>query len=56
MTRTSDQYLTLAERVNISNMYHTHAFISLHYIVTMKGMLFYSRGMGKNTYDEEALN
>src|SRR5690625_1123052 len=31
ITRESDRYLSLEERVSISNVYNTHAFISLHY-------------------------
>lgn len=31
LTRNSDYYISLNERVRLSNLYHTHAFISLHY-------------------------
>ncbi|WP_257350197.1 N-acetylmuramoyl-L-alanine amidase [Pseudalkalibacillus decolorationis] len=31
MTRSGDQFLALEERINISQSYDTHAFISLHY-------------------------
>lgn len=31
ITRESNRYLSLEERVSISNLYNTHAFISLHY-------------------------
>ncbi|GAM14756.1 N-acetylmuramoyl-L-alanine amidase [Mesobacillus selenatarsenatis] len=31
LTRSSDTYLSLTQRVNISNNYKAHAFISLHY-------------------------
>lgn len=31
MTRSDDQFVSLADRVAISNSYNTHAFISLHY-------------------------
>ncbi|WP_164670494.1 N-acetylmuramoyl-L-alanine amidase [Virgibacillus doumboii] len=31
LTRDSDYFLTLEERVELSNVYNTHAFVSLHY-------------------------
>jgi N-acetylmuramoyl-L-alanine amidase len=31
LTRSSDRFLTLAQRVHISRLYHTHAFISIHF-------------------------
>lgn len=31
LTRSTDKYLTLAQRVNISHYYKAHAFLSLHY-------------------------
>ncbi|WP_139377094.1 N-acetylmuramoyl-L-alanine amidase [Halobacillus hunanensis] len=45
MTRSSDRYLSLEERVSISNDYNTHAFISLHYNSSI-----YSSARGISTY------
>src|SRR5699024_4812976 len=47
VTRTSDHYLSLDQRVDLSHSYNTHAFISLHYnafpIETIRGFsTFYS--------------
>lgn len=45
MTRSSDRYLSLEERVAISHDYNTHAFISLHYNSSI-----YSNARGISTY------
>ncbi|MFG6150060.1 N-acetylmuramoyl-L-alanine amidase [Halobacillus sp. B23F22_1] len=52
MTRSGDQYLTLDERVSISNSYDTDAFISLHYnssaYASAKGISSYYYDSGKD--------
>lgn len=52
-TRNSDYYLSLDQRIAISNSYHTHAFISIHYnafpVMSAQGLnTFYSGSEGRN--------
>ncbi|WP_404456173.1 N-acetylmuramoyl-L-alanine amidase [Virgibacillus necropolis] len=52
VTRLSDQYLSLEERVQFSSLFQTNAFISLHYnaypIMTVNGIgtYYYANGQG----------
>ncbi|MFC4558212.1 N-acetylmuramoyl-L-alanine amidase [Virgibacillus kekensis] len=52
MTRTSDRFVTLEDRVRISNSYNTDAFISLHYnaypLFTVNGISTHFYGGNKN--------
>ncbi|HEX6594058.1 MAG TPA: N-acetylmuramoyl-L-alanine amidase [Bacillota bacterium] len=45
LTRTGDEFLSLEERIRVSNSHHTDAFISIHYnafpILTVRGMSTY---------------